>query len=160
METTSSWKRMIRNLVFLRQDGCNFSEMEKYFGYKNTHTHKRKISLEYEENNLHKFSLTIVSNKREHDILDIYIKELPREINAAISEYLITKRVIKCSVEIPLDYPFKEPIWKVVKYSENGKIVPYNHYDPAKLYCSGDHCCVMMIEKDILNYLSQLPWLT
>lgn len=160
METTPSWKRIRRNLSFLRRDGCNLSEMEKYFGYENTHSHIRNISLEYEENNLFKFSLTIVSTKRENDILDIYIKELPREMNSVISEYLITKRVIKCSIEIPLQYPFKEPIFKVVEYSENGKAKPYNHYEPSTLYCSGDHCCSMMIEKDVLNYLSKLPWLT
>lgn len=158
METTISWKRIRRNLSSLRHDGCNLFEMEKYFGYKEREDHKRKISLEHEEKNRNQFSLTIVSTKRENDILDMYIKELPREINIVISEYLMTKRHIKCSIEIPLNYPIKAPIWKVIEYSENGKTKPYVHYDPAMLYCSGDHYCAM-IEKDILNYLTRLQWL-
>ena len=157
---TTALRRMRHNLSLLTRNGCDISEMQDYFGYKNTNKHIRKISFEPIDDSLLMFMLNIKSYKRDNDIFDIYIKELPREINIFISEFLTTERKITCRIELPENYPFSQPIWKLISYKENGRSTTYPYLDVSLLYCGKDYSPISLLDSDILCYLSKLNWLS
>jgi hypothetical protein len=142
----------------LYNKGIDFSNLHLFYGYKNLEFHSRKVSFEQSRSNdFRNFILTVKSIKKDCDILESYIKELPRDINNVIYSFLVDVRKLTYSIHLPDDYPFSKPEWSLVKYTinNNRSIV---EYDATQLYCESSFSPAMQIDSEILCYLSKLEW--
>jgi len=154
--------RIKRALIIISKshEGCNFSKMEKYYGYKNSENVKRRIILEPDQEKKYKFMLTIKFNKRDYDLLYNNIKELPRDVNNHIYSYLHTKKEIKWSIEFPHQYPFENTIWKLLEYKSTKSFHSHQIEEEQKVkqFQCGSLTIIQFLEKEILLYLMTLSW--
>jgi hypothetical protein len=110
-----------RREKYLTQGGCDFDNLQDYFGYQNTPNSWHRISMKRDPTNNTKYIVDIKRVTHEHDILDIYFAKLPREINNLVYMFLFSKTEIKISIQIPPSYPFDQSAWNVLLYAKNGK---------------------------------------
>jgi len=145
-----------RRESWLKRGGCDFANLQDYFGYQNAPNSWHQISLIRDPANNTKYILDIKQVKREHDILDIYFKELPREINNIIYMFLFSKTEIKISIQIPPNYPFESTEWDVVLYSKDGKDSIRKRCSEIakikKMFC--ELSIIMFLEKAVHMYLA------
>ena len=143
----------------LKEDGCDFSKMDEFFGYKNTENHIRKITFTRDPHITNCFVLTITQYKRECEPTQMYMKELPRELNNIIYSYVSVNRVISYALEVPSDFPFRPIIWSLISFKENGIKMPNYDANPNNMYCGQDFSPAMSVDSQILLYLSSIEWL-
>ena len=140
----------------LIQGGCDFDNLQDYFGYQNTPNSWRQISLKRDPADNTKYIVDIKRVNREHDILDIYFQGLPREINNLVYMFLFSKTEIKISIKLPPSYPFNQPKWNVLLYAKNGKdSIRKRCMEIAKIkkmFC--EFSVTMFLEKAVHMYLA------
>jgi hypothetical protein len=148
-----------KRLNRLKQDGCDISKMHEYFGYKNTEKCSRSVCLKRDPFIVNVFTLTITCKKVDYDPCQVYVNELPRDMNNIIYSYLITNCQLKYSIELPRDHPFSKPIWNFLEYKENGVDKNSFHVDPNEIYCGRDFSPAMSFDKEILLFLETIDWM-
>jgi len=145
-----------RRETWLKRGGCDFANLQYYFGYQNAPNSFHQISLIRDPTNNTKYILDIKRVKREHDIFDIYFATLPREINNLVYMFLFSKTEIQISIQIPPSYPFDQPAWNVLLYSKNGKDSIRKRCEEIakikKMFC--DLSVTMFLEKAVHMYLA------
>lgn len=145
-----------RRESWLKRGGCNFANLQDYFGYQNTPNSFHQISLIRDPSNNTKYILDIKRVKREHDILDIYFVKLPREINNLVYMFLFSKTEIQISIQIPPSYPFDQSAWNVLLYAKNGKDSIRKRCTEIakikKMFC--EFSVTMFLEKAVHMYLA------
>jgi ubiquitin-protein ligase len=135
---------------------CDISKLHDYFGIKSTENHTRRIYLEKTNENSLEYMLTIESYKREFDLLQNNIFDLPKDINIYINSYLQCDHKIQYAIELPPNYPFQKPEWTLIEYKVNDikKDAEYT------IFCSRfDWSPALSLDKEILNYISTLEWI-
>ena len=147
-----------RRLEYLRGSGCNFQKLHEYFGYRDTETHIRKISLKRDPYLANIFTLIITQKKREISPLQTYMDALPRDVNNLIYSYLHTNREIKYIIELPANFPFHPINWTLLSFEENGVLKSHDGNDPNNMYCGSDFSPAMTVDAQILLYLSSISW--
>ena len=140
----------------LKRGGCDFDNLQDYFGYQNTPNSWHRISLKRDPTDNTKYIVDIKKVKREHDILDIYFAKLPREINNLVYMFLFSKTEIKISIQIPPSYPFEQTKWNVLLYAKNGKDSIRKRCSEIakikKMFC--EFSLTMFLEKAVHMYLA------
>lgn len=147
--------KMIRNI---KRDGGSLRKLHKHYGIKDTERNIREIALKRDVDYGRVFHLMIKSKYRDYDVLETYIRGLPKEINNIIYSYLFTVRELNYMIRLPINYPFDEPKWVLKKYSENEQSMPYHYNDPNALYCGQDFSASIHLDREILLYVSTLSW--
>lgn len=142
----------------IQRSGCDIEKMHEYFCIPNTPTDRRTIILVRDEEDNMKMHLTIKRTIRECTPFESYIKQLPRDVNNYIYEFLADNRCIQYTLTFPPYYPFNEVTWKLESYIVNRKNTRYTGFDPNTMYCGGDQSPCMLFETEILLYVSKLDW--
>jgi len=147
-----------RKFRSLRLIGCNISNMQDYFGYKNEPNCRRKIQVKRSDENIRNLTLTIKINRRECDVLESYIKELPGDVNNYIYEFLAVNRKVVFRINLSDSFPFDRSNWTLLENKKNRNSLEYTDFDPNELYCLDSYSPAMLIDKEILIYVSRLDW--
>jgi len=146
----------------------DFMNLQEFYGYKNTESFKRKISLKPDELTKYKFILNIQVLQKDYDLVLNNIKELPKDVNNVIYSYLHYGRRMKWCIEFCANYPFEESEWTLLEDVTYGLYERPTMMDMKKnkqveedkirkIKCSS-LSCVQFIEKEILLYLLTLDW--
>ena len=146
-----------RRIEQLIRNGCDFTNMQDFYGYKTSENNQKTINLQRESTNT--FMLTIRVKKKSVDVLQTYIRELPRDMNNEIYSFLASSYHLKYRLDIPHEYPFNHLSWTLEKYIKNGIGHENFDMDPNEMYCGLDHSPATTLDKEILMFISKIPWL-
>jgi hypothetical protein len=152
-------RRFERGFINLIDQGFDLSNIQHFWGYKNTSDTKRQISIYKLPNQINTAELTI-KIKNNISPFDTYIKELPGDINNVIFSFLRRSRVLKYSIHYTDEYPFIPPKWTLMEYKLNGE----NQLNDIRktfelLYCDGrEWSPAITMENEILMFISSIPW--
>jgi len=160
MSRQTATRRFDRGFSNLLNQGCDLSNLQYFWGYKDTDYTKRQISFFESPNEINTAELTIKIKKYNVSPIQTYIKELPKDINNIIFSFLKDDRILKYLIHYTDEYPFRPPTWTLVTYVKNGEReindMP-NHFD--LLYCSGrEWSPAITMENEIIMYVSTIPW--
>jgi len=148
--------------AFKKEYIYGFKDIAKFYGYQNSDTVIRKISLEPCEIKNNHFKLKIKSKKRDYDLIYNNIIELPRDVNNVIYSFLLDVREINWKIEFPINYPFENSVWKLTSHISNGKdissVTSFSEKQKIEILQCGSLSVVQFIEKEILLYLITLDW--
>jgi hypothetical protein len=147
-----------RRLDQLQRGGCDLANMQDFYGYITSENNQKTIHLQRESTNT--FTLTVKVKKKSADVLQTYISELPRDMNNEIYSFLVSSYHLRYRLEIPDQYPFCHLTWIFEKYSKNGLENSKFDMDPNEMYCGQDHSPATTLDKEILMFISKIPWLS
>lgn len=150
---------ILRKIRHLRQNGCDLNKLHEYFGYTDSYNHVRKISLKHDPSVANVFTMTVNQMTCHLNPLQTYIDTMPRDVNNLIYSYVKTHRSVEYRINIPDTYPFAPIKWTLVSFFENSISKNDDEMNPNDMYCGNDHSPALTFDKQILIYLSVLPWL-
>jgi len=144
------------------KDIYGYKDIAKFYGYQDSDTIIRKISLELCDIKNNHLKLKIKSKRRDYDLIYNNILDLPRDVNNVIYSFLLDVREINWNIEFPIKYPFENTLWELSSHIVNGKdissVTSFSEQQKIEILQCGSLTVTQFIEKEILMYLLTLDW--